>query len=406
MHPHSSQQPSATRRCRSVTRLIALVLAAALVATACGDDEVDAGEDTDAVEPDNGGDEANAEETSTLAAACPERIVFQTSWFPEPEHGAAYQLAGPGGEIDAENGTYTSEIDGTGVELEIRAGGPFLGGQGVDSIMYQDSDVMFGMLDTDAQIATSARTPTVAVVTTFEQPLDAFIFDPATYPISSIGEIAGTGAKVLSLEVNRPILDFFVEQGAISGDQPDFSYDGSTGRFVAEQGKLMILGFSTNEPYRYENEVEEWMRPVEYLPLYESGYEIYGSAWVVRPETVEKEADCLELFVPMVQQAQIDFLRDPAETNQQILKIVEELDSFWTLSEGHVQYVVDTLVDGGFVGDGEDGVFGNFDTERVQRVIDEFAPILGESGTDVADGLAPEDLVTNEFIDDAITWDG
>jgi hypothetical protein len=378
----------------------ALVVALSTLLAACGED----GQDTDAATEEQGAD--GGEVSSALAAACPERIVFQTSWFPEPEHGAAYQLAGPGGEVNAEEGTYVSEIDGTGVELEIRAGGPFLGGQAVDSIMYQDDDVMFGMLDTDAAIATSTRTPTVAVVTTFDQPLDAFIYDPTVHSIAAIDEIAATGAGVLSLEVNRPILEFFMAQDAITSDQPDYSYDGSTGRFVSEQGELILLGFATNEPYRFEHEVEEWMEPVEYLPLYEAGYEIYGSAWSVTPETLEDEADCLELFVPMVQQAQIDFLRDPGETNLQIIEIVEQLDSFWTLSEGHVEYVVDTIVDGGFVGDGSDGVFGNFDTDRVQRVIDELGPVLSAEGVDVAEDLTPEDLVSNAFIDESITWDG
>ena len=41
---------------------------------------------------------------SALRSACGERVVVQTDWFPEPEHGALYQLAGPGGKLDKEKG--------------------------------------------------------------------------------------------------------------------------------------------------------------------------------------------------------------------------------------------------------------------------------------------------------------
>ena len=34
---------------------------------------------------------------SPLRKACGSKIVIQTDWFPEPEHGAVYQLAGKSG---------------------------------------------------------------------------------------------------------------------------------------------------------------------------------------------------------------------------------------------------------------------------------------------------------------------
>jgi hypothetical protein len=49
---------------------------------------------------------------------------------------------------------------------------------------------------------------------------------------------------------------------------------------------------------------------------------------------------------------------------------------------------------------------GNFDTARVQRMIDLTEPIFAAQKKPVRDGLAPGDLVTNEFIDPKIGYPG
>ncbi|MGH2473983.1 MAG: hypothetical protein ACRDIL_01865, partial [Candidatus Limnocylindrales bacterium] len=82
------------------TRISAAVLALALVAAACGDDD-DAADGTTA--PDETAGEATTpagtEPTGTdapaggpvdLAAVCPSPLVIQTDWFAEAEHGGLY----------------------------------------------------------------------------------------------------------------------------------------------------------------------------------------------------------------------------------------------------------------------------------------------------------------------------
>ncbi|WP_327099630.1 hypothetical protein OIE68_13015 [Nocardia vinacea] len=61
-----------------------------------------------------------------------------------------------------------------------------------------------------------------------------------------------------------------------------------------------------------------------------------------------------------------------------------------------------TLIDGGLIGNDTDGVIGSFDEARVQRVIDEFAPILRRGGADIPNNLRAEDIVTKEFLDPTI----
>lgn len=388
-----------TRRARALALLVSLVLLAA----ACGNDDSD-----DAAPSGSGDDSGDVEaigadgDSNPLADACPERIVFQTSWFPEPEHSSVYQLAGTGGEMDPSNGRYVNTIGDTGVEIEIRAGGPYLGGQPVPSIMYQDDDVMFGMINTNDLVGIYETTPVIGVVAPVYKPFDAFVFDPEVFDFTSIEEVGASDASILALERHDTTFAPFVDSGVLNPDNFDFSYDGSVGRFVAEQGQMVLMGFATNEPYRFEHEVDEWMRPVEYLTLFEAGFEAYGAAWGVKPEIIDERRECLELIVPMIQQAQVDFLLDPGPVNEEILRINDELDSFWTMDEGHVQYVADTMLNEGHVSNGDNGTVGDFDMDRQQRVIDVYRPAFQERGRSVSDDLTAEDLVTNEFVDMSI----
>lgn len=51
------------------------------------------------------------------------------------------------------------------------------------------------------------------------------------------------------------------------------------------------------------------------------------------------------------------------------------------------------------VGNGRDGTLGNLEMERVRRVIEIVTPIFTGQRKPVKQGLKPEDIATNEFID-------
>jgi hypothetical protein len=55
-----------------------------------------------------------------------------------------------------------------------------------------------------------------------------------------------------------------------------------------------------------------------------------------------------------------------------------------------------------FVKNGHDQTLGNFDTARVQRMIDIVTPIFTAQNQPPKAGLKPEDITTNEFIDKSI----
>jgi hypothetical protein len=107
-----------------------------------------------------------------LATVCPATIVVQTSWFPESTHGGLFQLLGPGYAVDAKRkrvqGRLYDRGKDTGLGLEIRAGGPALGGQPVSALMAVDHNITFGQQATEEQVlGAGSGQPTVAVIAPF-----------------------------------------------------------------------------------------------------------------------------------------------------------------------------------------------------------------------------------------------
>lgn len=338
---------------------------------------------------------------SELAQACGDRVVVQTDWFPEPEHGGTYQLIGGSGRVDKERGTYSGPIGDTGVELEIRAGGPYTGNQNVTSLMYQDPDILMGYVNTDEAVRNSGKLRTVGVFALLEHSPAALLWDPARYSFKTIADIGKSQAKVLHFE-GTDYIEYLVGKGFIRRDQLDASYDGSPSRFVSE-GDVVQQGFASHDPYKYENDVPQWRKPVDFLLVNSAGYDPYPANLSVRPEALRDKRECLRLLVPLMQQAQVDYLRDPGPVNEALLRMVKELASFWTLSEGLVSDAVEKMLELQLAGNGDDQTLGNLDMERLAGLIDILKPIYAtQRVTTVKADLSPEDLASNEFIDPQI----
>ena len=380
-------------RVPSWRRAAALAIAVGMLAAACGDDD-------EAAEDDSDTEEGSGAE-GDLSSVCPDPLVVQTDWFPEPEHGGLYQVIGTDGEADAGAGVYTGPLGDTGIDLEIRAGGPFLGGQSTSAQMYADPDIFMGYVATDEVIKDSGDQALVSVVSPLEKSPQILMWDPEAFPdVETFEDIGDTGAPVLYFE-GAAYMDYLVGKGFVTEDQIDASYDGSPSRFVTEE--VFQQGFASNEPYKYENDIDEWSKPVEYLLIHDAGYEIYPSSLAVRPERIEEEAECLEAVVPIMQQAQVDYMADPGPINDFFLGYVDDMASFWTLSEDGNTDAVQVMLDEELVSNGPDEVIGNFDMERIQTLIDESVPIFESVGVDsIKEGVTAEDVATNEFIDDSI----
>jgi hypothetical protein len=384
-----------------------------LVAAACGDDDDDdATGDTDAATTETtaaGGDTgttaAGGGEVQSLTDVCPNPLVIQTDWYPEPDHGYTYQAAGLDGTYDTGTGAYTGTLRGTDLELEIRAGGPFIGFSAPTQQIYEDPDIFMGYVDTGDAIRNAATQPMVGVFAPYEKGPQIIMWDPEAYPdvetIEDIGATAGDG-KILYF-AGGAYMDYLLGKGILQESQVDSNYDGSPGRFVAE-GDLFQQGFATNEIYKYENDIEDWMKPVNFVLVHDSGFEIYQSPLSVRPDDITERADCLAAVVPIFQQAAVDYQTDPGPVNALLEQIVADLnDPAWTLSPEGDADAVQKMKDLGLVSNGDNETIGDFDDERTQKLIDEFNPILEDLGVEgVKDGLTAAEIQTNQFLDMSI----
>jgi len=310
-----------------------------------------------------------------LTAACGPRIVVQTNWYPQPEHGAFYQLAGTDGTLDKDKGTYTGTIPGTQTALEIRFGGPFVGNQQVTAQMYTDKDIDLGFVSTDVAIQNYGKLPTIAVVAPLQINPQIIMWAADKWDFKSFDDIGKSEAKLLAFE-GTAWLDFLYARGYIKPDQVDKSYTGAPDRFIAA-GNAMQSGFVSAEPYKYENEIPQWGgKKIGFLLLNDAGYPIYSQPLAVRPETLQAKHDCLKAFVPLVQKAQIDYLRSPNPVNANLIKIARDLASTWILTDGGVADAVQKMRDYKIVANGPDGTLGSFDMARIQQVIGILDPIF------------------------------
>jgi len=364
--------------------ILAVVLA--LVAAACG-----------------GGDDETAGGSSPLAdladlTRCPDPLVIQTDWFPQPEHGAVFNLTAGQGRINAETGRFRGPLAADPeITVEVRAGGPFLGTDSALDVMVDNDEVFLAYVNTDEAIARYQRHPTTAVVAPLDINPQILMWDPEVYTIEGWQDVADTEA-VINHFPGVTYIDYLVDADLVDPDQLDDSYDGSPERFIARDGSMIQQGFVTQEPYAYENVLAEWGRPVESLLIHDAGYEIYQGALTVLDDRLDAGARaCLAALVPVIQQSIVDFQQDPATTNDLLIGAVDDLDSFWRLTEDGVLATVIEMGSSEIVGNGGNTTIGDFDIDRVTGVL----TLLNEQvdSIDVPSDLQADDLVTNDFID-------
>ncbi len=399
---------------RTLTRSFAVVAIAALGASACGGDDDD--DDGGGADSGSAATEATTAGDGTAAAgepsgtgggavdlsACPDPIVIQTDWFPEAEHGALYEMVGEGYTVDTDKqvvrGPLVAGGDETGIDIEVRTGGPAIGDQPVSVQQYADDSIHLGYANTEGQVVRYAETPVLSVVAPLEINPQIIYWDPETYP--DVETLADLGEEDVTINVfaGGTFSQVFVAEGIWNADQIDPSYDGSPARFIAEDGAIAQQGFASAEPYTYENVFTEWGKPVAFQTLHDAGFEVYSQTLSVRPDQLEPLRTCLEAFVPVVQQAAVDYITAPDRANAIIVDAVAQFDTFWQYDADLAEFSVNTQRERGYVGNGPDDTLGNMDEARVQRVIDQ----IRDAGLDVPEDLAVADIITNEFIDPAI----
>ena len=387
-------------RSRSI-RISAGVFALALIVAACGDDDDDeaGGADTTSAPATTAAPEGGS--AVDLSADCPNPLVIQTDWFAESEHGGLYNMLGDDYTVTADNmrvkGSLVAGGEETGIDLEIRMGGPAIGFEAPRTQIYTDDSIDIAYSNIDAQMLAWEDTPMIAIMAPLEINPQIIMWDADTYPdIQTIADL-GTNDVTINIFPGFGFADVFVAQGIWSQDQVDPSYDGSPARFVNSLD-IAQQGFASAEPYTYEFEIEEYGKAPAYQLLHDAGYPTYSQTLSVLPEDVEGMAACWEKFIPIAQQAVVDFVNSPDRANAIIVDAVEQVGSFWVYTPGLADYSVQTQLELGLVGNGPDDTLGNFDEARVQEMLD----LVREAGAEVPDDLTAAEMFTNDFLDPSI----
>ncbi len=377
-------------------RLLVVALAVALLAAAC----------SGATDSDRGQASPAASGSVNLKGVCPDPVVVQTSWYPQSEHGAVYQLVGSGATIDAAHKRVTGPLmargKSTGVRIQVRAGGPAVGFQTAAALMYQDPSITLGMMNPDQIIQLSTTQPVVGVVAPMELDPQILLWDPKQHPDwHTIADIGQTNEKVLYFQGNT-YMDYLLGSGILRKRQVDGSYDGSPSAFVASGGKIAVQAYATNEPYTYQHEIRAWGKPVAYQLVYDTGYPNYANVLAVRADKKATLTPCLARLVPLIQQAQADFMARPGPAISLILRLVDAYKGGFVYSQGNAEFAVQQMRQLGIVANGRDTTLGNFDPARLQRLIDIVGPISAGQRKPIKPNLTPADVGTNQFIDPAI----
>lgn len=337
----------------------------------------------------------------SLAGICPDPVVVQTSWWPESTHGGLYQLVDSRATVDETKkllrGPLLDQGKDTGVQLEIRPGGPARGQQPVASLMKSDPSITIGQQATEETVLAWAQgIPTVGVLAPFFVDPVVFIWDKTEHPeFTSIQDVGQTDATVYTFRSANT--DYLLGSGILRDSQVDYSYDGSPSLFTAKPDSV-VGGFSTNEPFIYRS----MGRQVDYAYVADTGYPDYRNTLTVRAADREKLGPCLRRLVPALQRGMIDFMAKPAPTLARIVALNTGYKASFPYPLAQAEYGVKVMKDDGLVTDPREGGFGSFDRSRNNRMINILRPIYAAQRVDLPADLTADAIATNEYVDPTI----
>ena len=387
----SPLKPRVTFRSLAITLVVVL--------TACGNTPSN---ETTVPSPTDTTDETTPiVDTNDLSDTCVSPIVVQTDWYPQAEHGGIYELLGSDYTVDAQRGATTGSLvfqgTDTGVDLEIRAGGPFIESPVVTELFLDDA-IMFGYVGSDVALSRYGEAPTLAVFNALTINPQVILWNASEHPgVTTIAEIANE-VPAVSVFGDRPYMRYLVSEGVVPNDKVDTNYKGS---LMLATDDIAHQGFATSEPFRYAN-LESGSIETAYQLVHDAGWTSYPQNLAINKLRLETLRPCLAKLVPMMQQAQIDFVASPDRTVATILDVVEQFDTTWSQSAELANYAIATMKELGIVGNGDTTTFGDFESPRLDDFIVRATPILREQGLTIPD-LTASDIATNEFLNPDIT---
>lgn len=352
--------------------------------------------------------------TTKLAGYCPSTITVQTNWLPEADHGALYELIGGGGTMAQYS--YEGPLGSSGVKLDILSGGPGDAGLETAVTLYTGNPVArvtpdLTMGSIESTILLSKKFPTVGVVSLQEHDPQVLIYDPHEFShldsIAAFVAAAKKGAKFYVSSLNTSYVRFLIEKGVPSGSFIG-GYSGDLDKFVTGGGMIINQGYSDAEVYTLEHETPSWDKPVDYTYVYKLGLNDYDEVVQVRKSRLKALSPCLERLVPMIQQAEIDYLEHPAVVNATLARFNPKFGaSYWSTPVAASNFADHVMATQDIVGnsDGGKGPVGAFDIGRMAKVVSTLLPIYAaEKAGTFEPKLTAGQIVTNAFIDPSVKF--
>ena len=376
---------------------IAVIAATTLGLTSCAFSSEEPTESV-AIEP--------AAAAQNLADVCPANVGIQLQWQPQSDMGALFEMLGPGYVVDTDDKSVTGPLvaggKDTGVDITLKSGGPAIGFQSVTSQLYVDDSVMLGVVHGDQLVSAAAEQPVVGVTPLLKYSPAILMWDPATHPEwKTVGDV-GAGDATVVVSKDQIFPQWMVAKGLLKESQIDTSYDGAPARFVGDPS-IAQQGFANSEPYTYSEETPAWNKPVGYGLIKDAGYDIYASNMSVRADKLEEFSPCLQKLVPIIQQSGVDYIGAPDATNDVIVDVVSQDQTYSPYSDGEAAFSADLLRDQGLLANEDNGSFGVYDETRTARNVADLAPVLASSGNQVPADMTAKQMFTNRFTDPAIS---
>jgi hypothetical protein len=339
---------------------------------------------------------------SGLKQVCPSNINVQVNWWPSSDDAFLFDIIGQNGTTDTSANSYSGEIGNSGVKLTILSGGPAASFQTDSALMYEHSDIYLTMESTDEQISNSAAHPTTSVFAWYQQYPLIFLWGNQKWNFTSVQQIAASGTKVLAFS-SGTYVGVFEQEGLLKKSQVDTSYNGTPAQFVAAGGNIIQQGYVDEEPYQLQYETQAWGKPVKFLLVGSKNYPVYQDNIAVRSDQLSADSSCLKKLVPLLQAASVDYAKSPTAANNAIVSFTNSLKGTGVaVSAGLAKYAYNAQLKYGLVANGTDGVYGSFDTARLQQAITKLSPVLEAEGIHPKTGLTAADLATNQFLDSSI----
>ena len=222
------------------------------------------------------------------------KVVLQTDWFPQAEHGGYYQAFAKG------------YYEQAGIDVDIWSGGP---GAGIKlKVVRGDAD--FGMMRSDDLIlAAGVGMPVMIVAATMQHDAQGLMVHDSS-PVRTFKDLDG---RTVIGNVGMAYFPYLEKKFGITIQRRQNTY--GLGEFLANPDTVQQC-LITSEPFF----AEQNGRKVRTLALSSSGYDCYQMVFT-RRELVRSSPDVVRGFVQASIRGWKDYLEnDPAPANALILK--------------------------------------------------------------------------------------